>query len=359
MSGQRFTIALPVRNGGDYLRPCVESILAQTCGDFELAILDNASTDGTTEWLTTLRDERVRLYPADRPLSITENWARIKTIPKNEFLTTIGHDDLLDPNFLEVISGLICEYPDAGLYMTHFRIINEGGKFLRHCRPMPARETAAEFLAARLSGMRDSFGTGHVLRSVTYDALGGIPLFHKLLYADDALFLQAIGNSYRATAFREAFSYRSHAMSAASESDGAGFFKGLEQYADLLTTLRKNDIAINEVLARYFADHAALIGQRFLNSAFMEAYQERRPPDPTVRVRISAAVARFTGDPPEETNQKPADTLLERATISRVYRTAFQARSIGRRLHEVFTATAKRLLAQKKIKGRSRLSSDP
>ncbi len=293
MPSKLFTIALPVRNGGAYLRECVESILAQSCGDFDLAILDNASTDGTTEWLATLRDERIRLYPADRPLSIQENWARIKTIPKNEFLTTIGHDDLLDPGFLEIISGLIHAHPDAGLYLTHFRLIDGEGKFLRHCRPMPARETAREFVGVRLCELRDSFGTGHVLRSAVYDAIGGIPPYPNLLFADDALFIQAIGGSYRATALDEAFSYRWHASSASGSCTMGGLFASLEQYGSLLADQRGGDPALAEVLRRYFPRYAARIGWHWRREALLAAYHAHTLLDPGVDRRVQALASLF------------------------------------------------------------------
>ncbi len=293
MSGKLFTIALPVRNGGTHLHECVESILAQSCGDFDLAILDNASTDGTTEWLATLRDERIRLYPADRPLSIQENWARIKTIPKNEFLTTIGHDDLLDSKFLETISALIHAHPDAGLYFTHFRLIDGEGKLLRRCRPMPGRETAAEFLAARLCELRDSFGTGHVLRSSAYDAIGGIPPFPKLLFADDALFLQAIGASYRATALDEMFSYRWHAASASTGCAMGELFGGLEQYGRLLADLREHDPALAEVLRRYFPGYAVHVGRQWRQEALRAAYRARAPLASGLDAQVAALASVF------------------------------------------------------------------
>ena len=293
MPSQRFSIALPVRNGGTYLRACVESILAQRCGDFDLDILDNASTDGTTEWLRTLRDPRVHLHPAERPLSITENWARIQDLPKNEFLTTIGHDDLLDPGFLEVISALIRQHPDAGLYLTHFRLIDGDGKFLRHCRPMPARETAGEFLGVRLCELRDSFGTGHVLRSAVYDAIGGIPPYPKLLFADDALFLQAIGGSYRATALDETFSYRLHASSASASCSMGELFASLEQYGSLLAGRRGDDPALAEVLRRYFSRYSARIGWHWRREALLAAYHAHTLLDPGVDRRVNALASLF------------------------------------------------------------------
>ena len=321
-----FTIALPVRNGGKYLPECVESILAQSCGDFELAILDNASTDGTPDYLASLRDKRVRLYPSDRPLSIEDNWARIKTIPKAELMTTIGHDDLLDRNFLEVISRLIDDHPDAGLYFTHFRLLDEHGRLIRHCRPMPPRETAAEFVAMRLCHLRDSFGTGHVMRSATYDALGGIPPFPKLLYADDALFVQAIGTTYRATALEEAFSYRWHIASASTGCAMRDLFSGLEQYALLLAGLRKQDPVLAEALRRYFPTSAARLGCSWKTEESLAAYHARAEVAPSVQERIERLTSLF-GDPPSaaELREFPRYKLLEHAARSKAGRALYMA----------------------------------
>jgi GT2 family glycosyltransferase len=47
MGTPRVSVGLPVRNGGDYLRGALDSLLAQTLADFELMIADNASTDNT------------------------------------------------------------------------------------------------------------------------------------------------------------------------------------------------------------------------------------------------------------------------------------------------------------------------
>ena len=88
------------------MKECVSSILAQTLGDFQLQVLDNCSTDGTVAYIQSLNDERITIYPAERPLTIEENWARITTIPKSEFITLIGHDDVLDGIARRRIAGL-------------------------------------------------------------------------------------------------------------------------------------------------------------------------------------------------------------------------------------------------------------
>jgi glycosyltransferase involved in cell wall biosynthesis len=319
-----FTIALPVRNGGEHLKECVASILAQRLGDFDLAVLENASTDGTAEWLKELKDPRVTVLPAEKPLSIEENWARILHIPKNEFLTTIGHDDLLDPDFLEIIQRLIGKYPDASLYLTHFRLIDAKGRFIRHCLPMPSRETAAEYLAARLCWLRYSYGTGHVMRSADYDAFGGIPTFAKLLSADDALFMLAIGNSYRATAMEEAFSYRGHPASMSGGSSGRENFEGLETYADFLMSFQKKDPAIAEILRRHFGNCAQCFGQRWIHEELIATKRTRDIAERQIHQRIQLLVNRFGGEN-SLTNQGNLTTRLQnRAENSKFYHTIYR-----------------------------------
>ena len=49
----RYSIILPVYNGGEYFKECVFSILSQTYACFDLHVLDNHSTDGSSEWIKT------------------------------------------------------------------------------------------------------------------------------------------------------------------------------------------------------------------------------------------------------------------------------------------------------------------
>ena len=76
MSDPKVSVVLPVRNGVPYLRKAVQSVLAQTFADLELVVLENWSSDGTAEILAGFDDPRLRVVPAERPLSIIENWAR-------------------------------------------------------------------------------------------------------------------------------------------------------------------------------------------------------------------------------------------------------------------------------------------
>ena len=58
------SVAMPVYNSEDYIAEAIESILAQTFTDFDLLIVDDASTDGSAEIIRSYRrrDDRVRAF---------------------------------------------------------------------------------------------------------------------------------------------------------------------------------------------------------------------------------------------------------------------------------------------------------
>ena len=45
----KFSVLLPTRNGGKFLKDCISSILEESYEDFELIVSDNANTDETHE----------------------------------------------------------------------------------------------------------------------------------------------------------------------------------------------------------------------------------------------------------------------------------------------------------------------
>jgi glycosyltransferase involved in cell wall biosynthesis len=223
----KYSIVLPVRNGGEYVKECVYSVLSQTLNNFNLHVLDNCSTDETLEWIGSLKDDRIKVFSSEKPLTIEENWARAVSIPKNEFLTIIGHDDVLARNYLSVMDELISKHPDASLYQTHFSYIDSKGKKIGDCKHMKEIETDKNFLTSVLTKNIDIMGTGFMMRSKDYDALGGIPAYPNLLFADFELWLNLTRISYKATSLQNCFSFRLH-QSTTSVSPDVKLHKAFE-----------------------------------------------------------------------------------------------------------------------------------
>jgi glycosyltransferase involved in cell wall biosynthesis len=232
----KFSIILPVHNGGKYVKACVNSILGQTLPDFNLLVLENKSTDGTFEWISSINDSRIKVLPSNETLSIEKNWARIISIPKNEFITLIGHDDLLHRDYLQTMNQLINLHPNASLYQTHFNYIDEKGIEIRKSKPMPEIENAEDFLGSFLNNNVDVMGTGFMMRSKDYDRLGGIPSYPNLLFADFELWIKATRLSYKATSSKECFSFRLH-QSTTAKSPDTKFQKAFEQFVYFLNAL--------------------------------------------------------------------------------------------------------------------------
>jgi glycosyltransferase involved in cell wall biosynthesis len=269
----KFSIILPVKNGGEYVKECVQSILSQSYGDFNLHILENCSTDGTAEWLQTLKDKRIVIIPSKKSLSIEDNWARILSIQKNEFMTIIGHDDIFDANYLQVMNDLIDQYPDASLYQTHFRFIDAKGNFLRKCKPMNEKQTATEFLHALFINSIDTMGTGYMMRSKDYNAVNGIPYYPNLLFADHALWIKLTALSYKATTSAESFLYRLH-ENLSKNSNAIKYINAFYNYLEFLRALKAKDqnvsIVIENYITAYIQYYCRSLAHRLLKTPFNE-----------------------------------------------------------------------------------------
>lgn len=290
MTAARFSVVLPLHNGGSMLRECVASVLAQSVADFELLVLENGSTDGGPEWLRALGDPRVRVMAADPPRSMERNWGRILDATRREFMTLIGHDDRLSSDFLAEMARLIERHPGAGLYRTHFRVIDERGRTVRTCRPMPETENAAAYLAARLAGRRDSY-SGCVMRSADYDRVGGIPQFPRLLFADDALWLALIRDSFVATSPAVRFDLRMHAASGSWSPPPGDFLDAWDAWrAHLL------DLAGDPALAAAVREGVPSYLARLLRGVYLDelkrASAQGRRVDAATRARVFATLDR-------------------------------------------------------------------
>jgi glycosyltransferase involved in cell wall biosynthesis len=99
----RLTVLLPTYNRAASLPRAIDSVLAQTRGDFELLISDNASTDDTKDVCTRYAelDRRVRHFrqPVNRGPIPNFNWLLEQA--RSEFLLLLADDDWLDADYVE------------------------------------------------------------------------------------------------------------------------------------------------------------------------------------------------------------------------------------------------------------------
>jgi cellulose synthase/poly-beta-1,6-N-acetylglucosamine synthase-like glycosyltransferase len=111
MSGKTniFSIIIPFKSGKKYLLDCLHSVLGQDYPHFNIIILaDNTSNmDAALDAVYALQNSKISIQIAQQYIDILENWGRIKDLPKNEYMTILGYDDVLEKTFLSSINDLI------------------------------------------------------------------------------------------------------------------------------------------------------------------------------------------------------------------------------------------------------------
>ncbi len=121
-------------NGKRYLQQTIESVLAQTYLNFEVVLVDDGSTDGTTDLIAKLAGRSPKLRPfyhTNRGLPASRNFSFQQA--RGEWIAIIDQDDLCYPNRLERQLAVAQANPSARLIFCDVNFIDENDRVLdRH-----------------------------------------------------------------------------------------------------------------------------------------------------------------------------------------------------------------------------------
>lgn len=99
MENPELSIIIPVYNVLSYLDRCLQSILNQSFSDFELVIVDDGSTDGSSALLDkyATQDERITVvHQSNAGVSVARNTAL--KLSKGHYITFVDPDDFISEN---------------------------------------------------------------------------------------------------------------------------------------------------------------------------------------------------------------------------------------------------------------------
>ncbi len=169
MSRPVVSVLITAYNREDYLAASIESVLAQTFGDFEILVTDNQSTDRTVEIARQFErlDSRVRVVVNERNLGQFGNRNRAASLAAGEFLKFHDSDDVMYPHCLAVMVPALRAERRAGFGLSNSRSWPGG--------PVPM------LLTPRQSYQREFLGfglfmcgpAGALFRTEVFRALGG------------------------------------------------------------------------------------------------------------------------------------------------------------------------------------------
>lgn len=113
----QFSVVIPLYNKRPYIRRAVDSVLAQTLGNFEVVVVDDGSTDSSCDELQDIHDARLRLI---QQKNMGEGAARNRGIMEAhaDWLAFLDADDMWFTDHLEELSQVIEIFPETGIVST-------------------------------------------------------------------------------------------------------------------------------------------------------------------------------------------------------------------------------------------------
>ena len=132
----RVSVVMPTRNRKGSLALALASVEAQRCRDFEVVVVDDASTDGTASWLREKWPD-VALVELARPSGAAAARNRGVERARGEIVAFLDDDDTWHPSYLEVQLSQLEADPEAELSTTgHIEIDSAGHFSLPDLRPL-------------------------------------------------------------------------------------------------------------------------------------------------------------------------------------------------------------------------------
>lgn len=125
------SVAMATFNGLPYLPEQMASILGQTVAPFEIVVCDDASTDGTWEYLRQVAaaDPRVQIHRNEVRLGSTKNFERAITLCTGDVIFLSDQDDVWEPRKIEELAGEMVRC-SAVLAMSNGTLVSPDGTSL-------------------------------------------------------------------------------------------------------------------------------------------------------------------------------------------------------------------------------------
>lgn len=128
----KVSVCVPTYQHATFLPAAIESVLRQTFTDFELIVVDNASTDNTREVVASYvkSDPRVRYYRNANNLGMVGNWNKCLEYAAGDYVKILCSDDVLAPECLQVAVEALDRMPKVGLVTCGRQVVDENLAFL-------------------------------------------------------------------------------------------------------------------------------------------------------------------------------------------------------------------------------------
>ena len=149
-SNPLISVIMPAYNSERYIKKAVESVLFQTYTNWELLIIDDASSDGTYKILSEISDDRIRIFrnETNQGVAYSRNLGAKKA--SGEWLAFLDSDDMWEFDKLELQLIFATERNEGKLFFTGSAFMNETGEQINYILHVPTKISMNEILKQNL-----------------------------------------------------------------------------------------------------------------------------------------------------------------------------------------------------------------
>lgn len=126
----RVSILMPFFNAGSYVSTSLTSILNQSFKNFQLVIVDDASSDSTREKLTKIADKRLKIIRNRSRLGIAASLNRALKEATGSLIARMDADDIAHPDRLKKQIIFLDQHKAIGVIGTQAKFIDKRGKII-------------------------------------------------------------------------------------------------------------------------------------------------------------------------------------------------------------------------------------
>lgn len=132
----KVTVTMPVYNGETYLKEAIDSILNQTFSDFELLIIDDASTDSSAAIISSYTDKRISFVKNEKNLGVVKTTNRCLDLARGKYVARMDQDDISLSKRLQKQVEFMENHQNIGVCGTWMKAIGHvrhlSGKILKY-----------------------------------------------------------------------------------------------------------------------------------------------------------------------------------------------------------------------------------
>lgn len=127
----RLTVLMPTYNVAPWVEEAIRSVLRQSYRDFELLVVDDASTDNTLDVVRTIDDPRIRIASFPDNVGLSENLNRGLDLITTELVARMDGDDIAEPDWLETGIRILDTHPEVGICSFGFQFFGAKTSLVR------------------------------------------------------------------------------------------------------------------------------------------------------------------------------------------------------------------------------------